>query len=395
MAHPRTFLSLLIAFAFALTARAAVASPPVFNLAQSLNNPAAEDGDLFGHSVDLVGDNLLVGAPFTNMGAANSGAAYLFDSSGKLVRTFQQPNPAAGDWFGNEVAAVGDNVLIGDLGDDSAAHDAGTAFLFDGKTGKVLLTLQEPTPHDSDWFGASVAAAGPNLLVGAPLDHVDGVSGGGAYLFDGSTGKLLQSFHKPKPAEGEWFGVSMAAAGDNVLIGAFLDNTGAQGAGAAYLFDGKTGALLHTLQAPKPAENGQFGIAVAAMGSTLIVGAPGANPGQPNAGAVYLFDATTGQWLRTLKAPTPVQDELFGSSVAVAGTNILVGAPGKDPAPAGAAYLFDGQTGALLQRFQNPTPAGGDMFGFWLAGAADRLLIAAPGDHTGSNLGGAAFLYKQ
>ena len=35
------------------------------------------------------------------------------------------------------------------------------------------------------------------------------------------------------------------------------------------------------------------------------------------------------------------------------------------------------------------------MFGFWLAAAADRLLIAAPGDHTGSNLGGAAFLYKQ
>jgi len=395
MAHPRTFLPLLLALSFALTARAAVASPPSFSLAKTLNNPAGEDGDLFGHSVDLVGNYLLVGAPFTNMGATNTGAAYLFDSSGTLLRTFQQPNPAAGDWFGNEVAAVGDNVLIGDLGDDTDAHDAGAAFLFDGKTGKLLQTLQEPSPHDSDWFGASVAAAGPNLLVGAPLDHVGGVSAGGAYLFDGSTGKLLQSFHKPKPAEGEWFGVSMAAVGDNILIGAFLDNTGAPGAGAAYLFDSKTGALLHTFQAPKPVANGQFGIAVAAMGNTAIIGAPGDNTGQPHAGAVYLFDTTSGQAQRVLQNPTPVQGELFGSSVAVAGTNILVGAPGEAATQAGAAYLFDAQTGALPQRFQNSTPAGGDMFGFWLAAAADRLLIAAPGDHTGSNLGGAAYLYRQ
>jgi outer membrane protein assembly factor BamB len=395
MADSRTFLSLLLSFSLALIARAAVASPPAFSLAATLNNPAAEDYDLFGHSVDLVGSNMLVGAPFTNLGGTNTGAAYLFDPSGKLLRTFQQPNPAAGDWFGNGVAAVGNNVLIGDLGDDSAAHDAGAAFLFDSTTGNVLLTLQEPTPHDSDWFGASVAAAGSNLLVGAPLDHVNGVSAGGAYLFDGSTGKLLQSFHKPNPGDGEWFGVSLAGAGDNVLIGAFLDNTSATAAGAAYLFDGKTGALLHTLQAPKPAANGQFGIAVAAMGNTLIVGAPGDSTGQPTAGAVYLFDATSGQPLRTLQNPTPVSGELFGSSVAAAGTNILVGAPGKELTQSGAAYLFDGQTGALLQRFQNATPAGGDMFGFWLAAAPDHLLIAAPGDHTGSNLGGAAYLYKQ
>jgi hypothetical protein len=48
----------------------------------------------------------------------------------------------------------------------------------------------------------------------------------------------------------------------------------------------------------------------------------------------------------------------------------------------------------LLQRFQNPTPAAGDSFGFSLAAAADRLLIAAPGDHTGTNNGGAAYLFK-
>src|SRR5205814_618189 len=148
-------------------------------------------------------------------------------------------------------------------------------------------------------------------------------------------------------------------------------------------------------QKPHPAANDQFGIWVVAMGNTLIIGAPGDSTAKSNAGAVYLFDATTYDPLpiSPLRNPTPVEGELFGSSLAVAGTNVLVGAPGGSDQP-GAAYLFDGATGKLLQPFQSPTPAAGDMFGFAMDAATDRLLIAAPGDHSGSNLGGATFLFK-
>jgi hypothetical protein len=394
MAHRRTSLPLLLLLSLALTARAAVASPPAIRLAKTFPNPNPEDGDLFGYSVALAGPNILVGAPFSNMGATNAGAAYLFDgATGTLLQTFQKSTPAAGDWFGIGVGAVGSNALIGALGDDTGAHDAGAAFLFDATTGALLHTFQKPQVHADDWFGGAVGAVGTHVLVGAPVDHVGEVDSGGAYLFDAAAGNLLQSFHKPQPASGEWFGVSIAAAGDNVLVGAYLDRSVAKDAGAAYLFDGKTGALLRTFQKPAPAAEDQFGVSVAAIGNTVVIGAPGDSTSQPNAGAVYLFDAGTGQLLRTLQNPTPVTGEQFGHAVAASGTDILVGAPtdGKTP---GAAYLFDGTTGMLLQRFQNPTPAAGDSFGFSLAAAADRLLIAAPGDHTGTNNGGAAYLFK-
>jgi hypothetical protein len=384
--------SLLLAFGVIGTAKANV---PPLRLVRTLANPGAIDGDQFGYSVAFAGARLLVGARFADLGGTDTGAAYLFDGTdGTLLQTLQQPSPAAGDWFGNSVAAVGDNVLSGALGVDTPVHDAGAGFLFDGKTGEVLLTLQEPEPHDSDWFGATVAAAGSNLLVGAPLDHVGDVEAGGAYLFDGSTGKLLQSFHQPKLQADDWFGVSLAAVGDNVLVGAFLDNTGASGAGAAYLFDGKTGALIRSLQKPKPAANDQFGLSMAVLGNSIIIGAPGDSTGKKSAGAVYLFDADTGAFQRMLQNPTPVAGEQFGTAVAAFGSSILVGAPADSATKPGAAYLFDATSGALLQSFQNPKPAAGDGFGTSVAAGASGFLIGAPGDMTSPNVGGAAYLYQ-
>ena len=65
---------------------------------------------------------------------------------------------------------------------------------------------------------------------------------------------LLRTFQKPTPAANDDLGCSVAAVGNNVLIGAYRDDTGATDAGAAYLFDGSTGALLRTFTNPTPAE---------------------------------------------------------------------------------------------------------------------------------------------
>jgi outer membrane protein assembly factor BamB len=393
--HHAVRVILLLGLALLLAVGAGIANVPAYKLARPLLNPVATEGDSFGYSVAMVGGNLLVGAPFADLGGTDAGAAYLFDGkTGDLLRTFQKPTPAAGDWFGISVAAVGENVLVGALGDDTGAHDAGAAYLFDGKTGELLRTYQNPTPAEDDWFGGAVAGVGENVLVGAPLDDAGAKDAGAAYLFDGKTGSLLRMFLNPTPASNDWFGVSLAGVGDRVLVGAFLDDTGAKDAGAAYLFDSKKGALLQTLQKPKPAAGDQFGVSVAALGDRLLIGAPYDDTGAKDAGAVYVFDAATGALARTLQAPTPAAGELFGRAVAAAGDRVLIGAPREAGGKAGAAYLLDAATGALIQQFRNPSPADGDQFGFSLAATPDTLLIASPGDHAGTNAGGGALLYQ-
>ena len=149
----------------------------------------------FNTAVAALGDDILIGAPGDDTAGDSAGAVYLFDgTTGALLRTFLNPVPDPGepdnllDEFGSTIAAVGGNVLVGDAYNDGAMlRNLGTVYLFDGATGALLLTIQDPspTPQFDDFFGRAVTALGSNLVVTAA--HA-------AYLLDGTTGAVLQTF---------------------------------------------------------------------------------------------------------------------------------------------------------------------------------------------------------
>ena len=90
----------------------------------------------FGASVAIDGNNVVIGNPAEEPFGKNAGRAFLFDAvTGNLLHTFNDPNPAAGDNFGDTVAISGDNVVIGVPRDDTNGDLAGQAFLFDAVTG--------------------------------------------------------------------------------------------------------------------------------------------------------------------------------------------------------------------------------------------------------------------
>lgn len=315
-------------------ASAALAAP--FALQQVFRHPAPDSYDGFGWSVALVDGNVLVGA--YSSAEAYTGSAFLFDPpTGELLRTLTSPAPVANDYFGWTLAAVGNKILIGAYGDDTGADSAGAAYLFD-QTGALLQSYFNPTPAADDRFGFSVAALGENVLIGAPRDDTGAADAGAAYLFDGATGDLLQTFANPTPDAGDQFGWSVARVGDKALIGSYAS-------GSAYLFDSLTGDLLHTLQGSVG-----FGFSVAGVGQNALIGSPWE-------GVVRLFDASSAELLLTLPKPVPGA-ERFGFFVTSAETNILVGVPWDDTAglDAGAVFLFDGCTGELLQAIADPEP---------------------------------------
>jgi hypothetical protein len=362
----------------------------------AITNPAPTFAANFGVSVAAVGsDRVLIGAYQDDTGANSAGAAYLFSANGALLTTFTNPTPASDDWFGYSVATVGnDRVLIGEPRDNTGALDAGAAYLF-GTNGALLTTFANPTPA-GDFFGHSVAAVGSDqVLIGALRDNTGAASTGAAYLFS-TNGTLLTTFTNPTPAAFDIFGGSVAAMGsDRVLIGAYLDDTGALDAGTVYLFS-TNGALLTTFTNPTPAAFEQFGVSVAAVGSDrVLIGAHGDGTGANSAGVAYLF-GTNGALLTTFTNPTPAASEAFGYSVAAVGSDrVLIGAYNESTgaAFAGAAYLF-GTNGALLTTFTKPTPAVDDGFGYSVAAVgSDRVLIGAAGDDTGASAAGAAYLF--
>ena len=169
-------------------------------------------------------------------------------------------------------------------------------------------------------------------------------------------------------ARNSWFGSSMSVSGINVIIGAPFEVDVNNGSGAAYIFDITTGEFLRRLANPNayntPANDG-FGISVAIDGNYAIVGAYNEDDaGGTNSGKAYIFDITTGTLLHTLDNPnvynTSVND-YFGEFVAITGNYAIATAYGEDDAggtTSGAVYIYDVTTGTLLHTLVNPNAYG-------------------------------------
>ena len=184
-------------------------------------------------------------------------------------------------------------------------------------TGSPVLTFTKPPDSYGNANGWSVATSGTEVLIGAVG------SMGDAYLYN-TSGQLLKTFQDPDP-NGSNFGISVALSGSYVLIGA-------DGEGAAYLFN-TDGQLLHTFDHPSGATNTYFGFSVAISGSSVLIGGIGTeqSDGEYSHGATYLYD-TTGTLLKTFADPNSADNNPFGLSVALSGSNVLVGAGGGEVA---------------------------------------------------------------
>ena len=290
-----------------------------------------------------------------------------------LLLAIPNPDPDQGDLtprFGESVAGLNGNILVGNTAapatgacEGPACVDAGKVYLFDGETGELRLRIPNPAPASNsvDFFGASVAGVGGNILIGAPGDRPGGLFGAGsAYLFDGTTGELLFMIPNPEPAANDNFGQAVAEVNGNILIGAPGNDNDI---GAVYLFDGTTGALLLTIPNPHPegsptdpARSENFGFSVAGVGKNIFVGSPQVrsfNEIRGTGGTVYLFDGTTGGLLLEIPNPDPNFDphfnfELFGWSVAGLGENLIISAPGHNLGEvrnSGVVYLYNGPAG--------------------------------------------------
>jgi len=392
-------VSLLVLILLSMSAASVLANPG--DLLVTYYNPDPTNdydgwGDRFS-SMEAIGNNVLVGAFRDVMDGTVPGAAYMFDgSTGTLLPgalgTIHNPTPNYDDRFGLGVAAVGSNFAVGAYLDGTAGTHAGAAYLFDSATGTLLHTFLGEAANDHFSYNQScgfraTTALGNDLVLGAMGNNSGASMAGAVYRCSTTTGELLLKIPNPDPHANDNFGAAVTTVGDKILVGAQgVDST----TGKAYLFDGSTGKPLLTIDNPTPQAGDYFGYSVAGLGSKLVVSAPDLYPGSHAGGVVYVFDGTSGNLLLTIPNPTPDIGDEFGHAFAVVGNEILVGAhyDGTDGYRSGMAYLFDGDTGNLLLTIHNPTPNADDLFGNTVAPFGTDFLIGAVYDDTdGTNAG--------
>lgn len=327
------------------------------NLIDTIGDPTPEAPSDYSTSVAVSQSVTIVGDPGHSDTGLQSGVAYIYDTAtNTLLFTLDNPSPNTGAYFGHSVAVDNNFAIVGAHGDDTGAVSAGSAYIYNVTNGNLLFTLTNPFPDQNDYFGSSVAISGSYAIVGAYNDDVGTGRAGATYVFDVATGNLLFTLNIPMPDAGDTFGYDIAIDGNHAIVGAFADDTGAQGTGSAYIYDVTSGNLLFTLNNPDLGVNDYFGRSVSIDGSYAIVGAFLDDTYAGNSGSAYIYDVATGSLLFTLNNPTPAAGDGFGAAVAIEGGYAIVGAPGDDSTgnSAGAVYIYNVSTGQLVFTIESP-----------------------------------------
>jgi hypothetical protein len=161
-------------------------------LLHTLINPnvnAVSSDDAFGDSVAITDTYTVVAATYERKGSTDySGVVYVYNTvTGSLARTILNPT-TEGALFGWSVAIYEDHLLIGAIGQ---SNYFGVAYIFDVTTGTLVRTLDNPNHFvgttENDYFGRSVGISGDYAIVGASQeDTSNSTSGedvGKAYIF--------------------------------------------------------------------------------------------------------------------------------------------------------------------------------------------------------------------
>ena len=307
--------------------------------------------------------------------------------SGERIRTYRKPDDGTGYWFGSSIAVVGNKVVVG-CGDLSGSPSSVLGYVFDGYNGQYLYSLRSPySAAQHGGYGRRVAAAGSNILVGSQTEIIDGSQRGAAFVFDGANGQLLRTFLSPSAVGGDRVGCAVAPLGVDVLVGADNDGTLESECGAAYLFDGQTGAVRQAFRNPKPVYQGGFGTSLADFHGSPLISAPGSHGPEENSGSVYLLDPDTALVTRRFLNPLPVTNGFFGR-VLIPLEDYFVAYVAAYPTRH-AALIIDAETGEVVHAFVDPE-SGENHYAESIAIVGNHLAIAA----RWSQPGGAVYIYE-
>ena len=366
------------AYVFVLT------GPTTWSQQTKLTTFDAAEGDLFGGSVAISGDTVVVGAAGKTF-EGKVGSAHVFVRTGTTwakqgkLTAFDGANS---DHFGRSVSIDGDMAVVGADGDQHTGDLSGSAYVF-ARAGATWLFDFKLTASEAvgAGFGRSVAISGDTVVVGAHLTRNAGsFNAGAAFVFKRvgfQTWEEEASITASDVGQQHAFGVSVSISSDanTVVIGAADDFTGCcpSGTGAAYIFtrDGSSWSQLDKLGTADATDEDQFGVSVSISGEWIIVGADGID-------AAYVFNVTPPA--PKLTGSAGAAGDNFGRAVAISGNTMVAGADrdGAIAADSGAAYIFQRGSPWNQQALLKASDAAlGDRFGSAVSIDGDTAVVGA------------------
>jgi hypothetical protein len=325
------FTTKLFTMIVVMTTFSTIALAQHYYLAFPLSSPSQALDHEYGVGISMGESYLGVGSFRENVSFGHDGRVYLYNAdTGAYLRTIHTPNSSLNGAFGWSIAFDGDLMLVGSYADFNMNNSSGAGYLFNSDTGELLADFVSEIGQAGDGSGWSVALQGPLALVGAPGYDEGAADAGGVHAYFTTFLSQITTILPDTPIAGERFGWSVAIDGDYIVVGApYIADSPLQ-TGSVYVFDVLTGLQLHRIVPAGSAVGDFVGGSVDISEGVIAIGAPYNDTMANNAGAVYLYDAQTGSLIDTYHASNPSSSDRFGVSVSIEAGTLVVGAPGRD-----------------------------------------------------------------
>lgn len=229
--------------------------------------------DFFGQAALAVNGNYIAVGSFAddedengNNPSSATGSAYIFerDTNGTWneIQKVVAKDRTVGDFFGWSIDLDGNNLVVGANQDDNFT---GATYIFEKDANDVWNEAQKIMASDAstgDRFGQSVSIDGNHIVVGAYLKSYTaggttfpGVGRTYIYEQDGTgTWNQIQNIYALDKAQSDSFGFSVAVSGDNAIVGAYLEDEDESGlntlqsAGSVYMFNANEASTLSVFE---------------------------------------------------------------------------------------------------------------------------------------------------
>lgn len=339
-------------------------------LALTLEGQEVDDGGMLpniGYSVAISSNTLILGAPGIGLFLSpipnseywitDHGRTYVFNLN-SILSVREVGARVEHNYSGSSVDVDGDTMVVGIPGANDY-YGAAAVYVKQANNTWLQVATLSTFQYGSDKFGSSVAIDGDTIVVGAP-SATD--NKGTAYIFvkpqSGWVDMLPVTYLSASDgAADDQFGCSVAIDGNTVIVGASGDDTTTKAGGfyfrrlnhgSAYVFvkpqSGWQGTHAHIakLTASDKASNDEFGTSVAISGNRVVVGAQGDDNYK---GSTYVFLKPQSGWATMtqndkLTASDGAASDFFGYSVAIDGDTVVAGAWGHGTTNKGTVYAF-------------------------------------------------------
>eukprot|EP01084_Bolivina_argentea_P069770 126874_1 len=327
---------------------------------QRIQGSDVQPGYIFGWSVAIYNDVIVVGAPLADLPSPDCGAAYVFRLNTSTNSWYEEQklladNPVSPDHFGVSVAIQGDIIVVGAYLNDITPiiADSGAVYIFKftGTLWNQTQNLTASDPSISASFGKSVSISDTgDVIAVSAWGEDDPGDAGGCYVFKRNPNNDLffeqQHIRAFDRAASDLFGISVALWQDDLLaIGSYGDdNPVDSGSVYIYQFNSTQWQFTQKLKASDAAASDVFGTSVDIYENVMVVGAHLDDNPVVDGGSVYIFEynATTFQWDETIQltASDSAPGDGFGYAVSIFNHTIVVGAVIESGSDLGTAYVF-------------------------------------------------------